>query len=171
MITDLKQALGNTFLLHVNSKPVQTPRSFFDKDEDGNDVGEERRWTEETVTGVLLTGLLNPKQATPVEVQIRTTQMSSVVPNAPTYGDILEAFLENKADFIAGNKLFSLQTMQMPRVNRKGDKAGIANSFVPTLIGFEVVDAKEDDIKYIENLKSLRNENTVEANLAESAVS
>ena len=61
--------------------------------------------------------------------------------------------------------------MQMPRVNRKGDKAGIANSFVPTLIGFEVVDAKEDDIKYIENLKSLRNENTVEANLAESAVS
>jgi hypothetical protein len=162
MIKDLRNALSNTLLLHVPTKPLQTPRSWTEKDVDGNDVGDERRWTEEGITGVLLTNLLNPARATNVEVQIRTTQMYSIVPTAPNYGDLLEAFLENKADFVSGKKLFNLETMQMPRINKSGDKAGLATSFSPVLIGFSIVDASPEDIKFIENLKSLENEEGVE---------
>lgn len=160
MITDLKKALGNTLLLFVNNRPAQSSEPYFDRDEDGNEIGEKKTWTKEAITGVLMSATLNPKQATTIEVGIRTSQMESILPGGPNFGDILEAFFENKAGLISGKKLMKVETLALPRVNKTGKNVGVANSFNPALIGFSIVDATPSDIDYIEALKSLNNENT-----------
>lgn len=171
MQTNLHNTLVNTFLLHVNTKPLQTPVSWQEKDADDNPIGEKRTWTEETLRGVLLTNVLNPKKPTEIEIGIRTTQMHSLFEQpTPNYGDILEAYFENKADFISGKKLLKATVMQMPRVNRTGDKANVATSFTPVLTGFEVVDAGKDDLEYIEHMASLDNEEGQEVELPHSDV-
>jgi len=62
--------------------------------------------------------------------------------------------MKEKKDFLR-KKLIEFQVITTPRVNKTGEKAGIITTFSPVIIGFDVIEANEEDTAYINLLSSL----------------
>jgi hypothetical protein len=152
MIKNL-QPLQNQLLLHVNVEPVQSIRRWTPMNEKQEIIGEEQIFTQELLTGQIMTKLLSLDTPIVAEIQFRSSQMASLCPDAPNYGDVLKAFIRNEEDLMAGTKLMLVTTAMLPRVNKSGDKKGLATNFSPVVSGFSIVDATEEDTAFLNSFK------------------
>jgi hypothetical protein len=148
MIKNLN-AIQNQLVLHVSNEPKQEIRRWTPTNEAKEPTGPEQIFTQETMQGQLMTSLLSLDTPIITEIQFRSSQMASMCPDAPTYGDVLKAFIRNEEELIAGTKLMLVTTAMLPRVNKSGEKEGIATNFSPVVSGFSIIDATEEDTAFI----------------------
>lgn len=152
MQTNLEGAVKNTFHLFMANEPLESTRSFVEKNEAGEPVGEEITWDEQVLRGIWLTNQMNPNKNTELEISVRPNQIKSTHPNAPKFSDVLKTFIYNKEALETGKKIAIVSTVSVPRERRSGDKEGIADSLVPVLTGIELADANTADVEFIERV-------------------
>lgn len=152
MQTNLESAVKNTFHLFMATEPLESTRSFVERNEAGEPVGEEITWDEQVLRGIWMTNQMNPSKNTELEISVRPNQIKSTHPGAPKFSDVLKTFIYNKEALESGKKYIIAHTVNIPRERRSGDKEGISDTLVPVLTGIEVVNSNEADLQFIERV-------------------
>ncbi|MDD3412505.1 MAG: hypothetical protein PHY47_00730 [Lachnospiraceae bacterium] len=155
-------------LLYVNRQPTDIKRTFIEKDAQGNDV-REVNFNEQSLRGIWLTDSFG-KAVIDMEIPVRPDTVASQYPEAPKFSDILVAFIRNEEAFLSGKKLIEAKVAYQPRSMKSGDKAGVTTSLVPVLVGFNTVDAKPEDLAYVEQLLTMQNKITESDNSTEARI-
>lgn len=156
MQTNLEGAVKNTFHLFMATEPLETTRTYVEKNEAGEPVGDEISWDEQVLRGIWMTNQMNPNKNTELEISVRPNQIKSTHPNAPKFSDVLKTFIYNKEALESGSKYVIAHTVSVPRERRSGDKEGISDTLVPVLTGLELVDANPADKEFIERVMAAK---------------
>lgn len=156
----MQKDLLNTvnMLLFVNREPSDITRTYTEKDVEGKPV-REVKFNEQTLRGILLTNAYGTN-ILDMEIQIRPEQLNSAFPSAPKFSEVLKAFVRKEEEFLTGSKLILAKVSNQPRTHKMGEKAGVTTGFVPVLVGYEIVDAKPEDVKFIEGVLASQNKLT-----------
>lgn len=158
MQKDLNQTVKE-ILLFVNQEPTDITRNFIEKDQDGKPV-REVNFNEQTLRGIWMTTAFGTS-VIDMEIQIRPEQVKSMFPDAPRFSDIIKTYVRAEDAFATGKKLILARVSNQPRVQKTGDKAGVTTVLVPVLVGYEIVEAKDEDLKYIETFLATQNKTSV----------
>ena len=155
-------------LLFVNREPTDIKRNFVEKDAEGKEV-RTVNFNEQSLRGIWLTEAFGNTMID-MEIPVRPDTVAAQFPNAPKFSDILRTFWKGEGDFTSGKKLLSAKVAYQPRSMKNGEKAGVTTSLVPVLVGYDVVDAKPEDIAYIEQILAQQNKLAVSDNSSEATV-
>jgi hypothetical protein len=166
MQKDLNQTVKE-ILLFVHREPTDVTRNFVEKDADGNAV-RDVNFNEQTLRGIWMTTAFGTS-VIDMEIQVRPEQVKSMFPDAPKFSDIFRTYLRAEDAFASGKKLILARVSNQPRVQKTGDKAGVTTVLVPVLVGYEIVEAKDEDIKFIEALLATQNKTSVPDTTSEAA--
>lgn len=156
MQTNLEGAVKNTFHLFMANEPLESTRSYVERNKAGEPVGDEITWDEQVLRGIWLTNQMNPNKNTELEISVRPNQIKSTHPNAPKFSDVLKTFIYNKEALESGKKYVIAHTVSVPKERRSGDKEGIFDTLVPVLTGIELADSNPADLEFIERVMAAK---------------